>query len=347
MAIAATRLDPYRLAYNASNLDAYEHRLSNYGAFETFMGDTANLIPGFNDLTANRTSPVRTVSIPVINRKNFTSGSVRTCDALTHELTSAFVTPSWSTYKVGFNMIPAQYKNNYLSYQDAFNNKMLHLQRDILEDMDTLAHTALNTNKSQVNNAAGNPYTVVANDMQVAAADNQLFLNELGQIFAQNDLPQDSINVVSSPRFQALVREYSSQGTSNAENRAFQFGGQNFAYSNRVTVAAGDRDSVYAMPQGSLAFLNWVDIDAQMGHKATDGGEWSTFFLPLVGIPVGVYYNSVCSNQGVSGTARATGLEATLSESWMFSFDYSFNVAYNSDATTLPGVIYKSQLSQT
>jgi len=347
MALAATRLDPYRLAYERSNLDAWEHRMSQYGAYATFMNDTENLIPGYNELTQNRTSPVRTVSIPVINRKDFTTASVRTCSAQTHELTSAYVTPSWTTIKTGFNMVPAQYNNNYISYQAAFNNKMQHMERAFLEALDTAAHTALNTNKAQTNNAAGNPYTVVANDMIVPAADNQLFLNELGPIFAANDLPQDNINIVSSPRFQALVREYSAQGTSNAENRAFQFGGYNFAYSNRVTVATGDRDSVYAMPVGSLAFLNWVDIDAQMGHNSTDGKEWSTFFLPRVGIQVGVLYQSTCSNEGVGDGARATGLEATLEESWMFSFDYSFNVAYNSSAATLPGNVYKSRLSLT
>lgn len=321
--------------------------MSNYGCFETFMGDTNNLIPGYNDLTANRTSPVRTVSIPVINRKNVTSSSVRTCSAQSHELTSAYVTPTWATYQAGIHMVPAEHANNTITYQNAFNNKMLHLQRDILEDLDTLAHTHLNTNKSAVNAADGNPYVVVANDMVVPAADNQLFFNELGPIMASNDLPQDGINVVGSPRYQALVREYSAQGTSNAENRAFQFGGYNFAYSNRVTVATGDRDSVYAMPVGSLAFLNWIDIDSQMGHTATMGYEWSTFFLPLVGIQVGVLYQSTCSNKGVGGTALATGLEATLLESWSFSFDYSFNSAYNSDTTNLAGVIYKSRFSQT
>lgn len=346
MSLAATRLDPYRLAYDASNLDAWEHRMSNYGAFETFMGDTANLIPGYNELTQNRTSPVRTVSIPVINRKSITSGSVRTCSAQTYELTSTYVTPTWATYQAGINMIPSQYENNYITYQNAFNRKMEDIQRDILEDMDTLAHTHLNTNKAQVNNAANNPYAVVANDMVVPAADNQLFFNELPTIMAQNDLPQTGMNIVGSPRYQALVREYSAQGTANAENRAFQFGGYNFAYSNRVTVAAGDRDSVYAMPKGSLAFLNWIDVDSRKGHSSTDGYEWSTFFLPIVGIQVGVLYQSTCSNQGVSGTARATGLEATLSESWSFSFDYSFNSSYNSDATTLPGVIYKSRFTQ-
>jgi len=244
-------------------------------------------------------------------------------------------------------MIPAEHANNYITYQNAFNNKMLHLQRAILEDMDTAAHTHLNTNKTAVNAADGNPYTAVSNDAIVPAADNQLFFNELGSIFAANDLPQDGINVVGSPRYQALVREYSAQGTSNAENRAFQFGGYSFAYSNRVSVATGYRDSVYAMPQGSLAFLSWVDEDARQNHQSTDGKEWSTFFLPLVGIEVGVLYQSTCSNQGISGTALATGLEATLSESWKFSFDYSFNSSYNSDTTTYAGPIFKSLFSKT
>ncbi|GAF89078.1 unnamed protein product, partial [marine sediment metagenome] len=33
MSLAATRLDEYRLSYDSSNLDAWEHRMSNYGAF--------------------------------------------------------------------------------------------------------------------------------------------------------------------------------------------------------------------------------------------------------------------------------------------------------------------------
>lgn len=341
MSLVATRLDEYALAYSRSNLDAWEHRLSNYGAFATFQADTPNLIPGYAELVANRTAEVRTVRIPVINRKDFTTASERTCDALSHELTSAYVTPSWTTIKTGFNMRPAEHYNNYISYQDAFNNKMLNMQRTLAAALDTAAYTHLNANMSGVNNADGNPYTVAANSMIVPAADNELFLNELGSILAANDLPQDGINVVASPRFQALVREYSAQGTANAENRMFQFGGYNFAYSNRVTVAAGDRDTVFAMPQGSLAFLSWVDPDALHNHKSTDGKEWTTAMLPLLGVEAGVLYQSTCTD---ASTAIGTGYEATLSESWMFSFDYSFNSAYNSSTGTLPGAIFKSNL---
>jgi len=343
MSLVATRLEEFTLAYNQSNLDVWEHRLSRYGAFATFMKDTPNLIPGYQTLVEERKAEVRTVRIPVIQRKDFTTASSRTCSALTHELTSAYVTPSWTTLKTGFNMRPAEHYNNHIDYQAAFNNKMLNMQRTLAAALDTAAYTHLNTNASAVNAAGGNPYTVVANSMVVPAADNDLFLNELAQSLEQNDIPADDINIVASTRFQSLVREYSSQGTSNDENRAFQFGGYNFAYSNRVSVATADRDTVFAMPQGSLAYLSWVDPDSANNHKSTDGKEWTTAVLPLLGHEVGVLYQSTCAD---ASETIGTGYEATLSESWMFSFDYSFNSAYNSDTVNLAGTIFKSNLTQ-
>lgn len=344
MGLTATRLDEYRLSYERSNLDAWEHRLSNYGALATYQKDTPNLIPGYAELVANRTHQVRTVSIPVLQRKDVSTASSRTCTAITHEITSAYVTPSWTTLKAGFNMTPAEHKNNYLTYQAVFNNKMLNMQRTFLAALDTLAYTNLNTNITAVIAADGNPYTAVANALVVPAADNELFFNELGQIMMQDDFPSDDVNVVGSPRLQALVREYTAQGAANAENRMFQFGGYNFAYSNRVSVATGYRDTVFAMPSGSLAFLTDIDPDSEIGHSSTDGKEWSSTVLPLLGFEVGVLYQSTCADKS---TSHGTGYEATLSESWMFSFDYSFNVAYNSDSTTYAGPIHKAVFSST
>jgi hypothetical protein len=342
MSLAATRLDEYRLAYDRSNLDAWEHRASHYGAFNAFLDDTPRTIPGYQELIANRVAQVRTVSIPVLQRTTFSAGSSRTCSAQTASLTSAYVTPSWTTWSTGFDMQPALNANNYISYQDEFNKKLRHLELQLLGDLDTAAVTHLNTNKSAVNAADGNPYDVVANDMVVPAADNQLFLNEMGAIMFSNDYPDMGLQVVASPRFQALVREYSSQGTSNAENRAFQFGGYTFGYSNRVTIVTADRDAAYIFPQGTLAFLSWVDWDSQMGNKSTDGKEWMTMTLPLSGIEVGVLYQSTCADKSTT----ATGLNATLSESWNFSFDYSFNSAYNSDTATYAGPIYKARFTK-
>lgn len=343
MSLVATRLDEYRLSYENSNLDLHEHRMSMYGAFSTFVDDTPNLVPGYNDLIENRKAEVRTVSIPVINRReSWNNASSRTCSALSGENTSAYVTPSWTTLKVGFGMKKAQYYNNHISYQADFEKKMLGMERYILETLDTAGYTHLNTNRTAVNDADGNPYTVTGNSMIVPADNQDLFLNELGQVFNVNDFPEEGINIVASPRFSAHVREYSSQGTSNAENRVFQFGGYNFAYSNRVTISSSAyRDTVFAMPEATLGFLSWVDPDAANNHESTDGKQWSTVFLPRVGIEVGLLYQSTCSDDSSN---TGTGYEATLTESYHFSFDYSFISAYNSATGTYAGAIFKSDL---
>ena len=342
MALSTTFLDEFALSYDKSNVDVNEHRLSRYGAYETFRKDTNNLMPGQAELVAARTTEQRTVRIPVINRKTYSTGSSRSCSAKTAENTSAYVTPSWTTIVAGFQMIPSQYEANHLSFQNDFNRKMIDIQRTFLEAVDLAAYTHLNTNRSAVNNADGNPYTVVANAMVVPEEDAQLYFNELGQIMHQNDLPGEQ-NVVASPRTEALVREYSAQGTSNAENRAFQFGDYNFAYSNNVVVATADRDTIFSMPIGSLAYLSWVDPDSRLRHESGDGKEWMPVSLPLLGHQVGLLIQSTCADK--SGTV--SGLEATLVQSWAFSFDYSFNSSYNSDSTTLPGSIFKAAVSKT
>lgn len=102
---------------------------------------------------------------------------------------------------------------------------------------------------------------------------------------------------------------------------------------------------MFAMPGGSLAFLTWIDPDARMGHSSTDGKEWSVTNLPILGFDVGLLYQSTCADRSSDSYGGGTGMEATLSESFHFSFDYSFNVAYNSDTATYAGPIHKFRLT--
>ena len=46
MTLVLTLLEDYVLEYEKSSIDAAEHRLSNYGAYETYRKDTNNFIPG-------------------------------------------------------------------------------------------------------------------------------------------------------------------------------------------------------------------------------------------------------------------------------------------------------------
>jgi hypothetical protein len=342
MSLINTHLDEYRLNYEMSNLDKAENRMSIYGAFEAYKADTLFTIPGAAELVRQYDGH-RVVSIPVFDRSTMTSTASRHCAPGTVVPTSTYVTPSWTTIEVDFNMVPAEHRGNYMSYQSTFNQQMLTAERTFLAALDTAAYTSLEANHSAVNAADGNPYTVAADSMVVAAADNDLFFNELDGIMERNDLPSTGINVIASPRVSALVKELNAQGPGNDANTAFQFGGKTFYFSNRVTVAANDRDTLFAAPQGSLAFLSYVDEQSKLGG---DIGiwKWSTEVLPRLGFEVGLLYKAYCTD--LSAAAYGSANETSIYEMFQFSFDYSFVVAYTSAASAIGSPIFKANFTK-
>ena len=342
MALTNTHLDEYRLTYELSNMDKFENRLSIYGAFEAYKADTQFTIPGAAELVRQYDGH-RVVSIPVLDRSTMTSTASRHCAPGTVVPTSTYVTPTWTTIEVDFNMVPAEHKGNYLSYQNVFNHQMTTLERTFLAALDTAGYTSLEANHSAVNAADGNPYTVAADSMVVAAADNDLFFNELGSILLANDLPADAVNIVSSPRVTALMKELNAQGPGNQTNTAFQFGAFSFYASNRVTVGAADRDTLFASPQGSLAFLSYVDEQSRLGG---DIGiwKWSTEVLPRLGFEVGLLYKAYCTD--LSAAAYGSANETSIYEMYQFSFDYSFVVAYTSAASAIGTPILKANFTK-
>lgn len=340
--LAATVLDAYRLPYADSALDQNEHRLSTYGVLEMFKNDTPNLVRA-DLLEMAKKADTHTTSIPVIKTKDYTITTTRACSVITNSNESAFVSLSFSTVRWGFHMVPSQYANNYIAYQDDFNRKLNDSCKKVLATLDAACYTKLNTDKSVVNNAAGNPYTVSGDTMIVPKADETLFLNELESIMMQND-HNGPYNIIASPRFAALVRYLNAQGVANATNTAFQVMGYNVGYSNRVLVAGGDRDTVFVSPVGSLGFIPWVDPDSRQNQTAISGKVWSEEFLPLLGFNVGMMYQDSCAD---NSTEAGNGFEASKQEGFTFSFDYALLTSYNSDSATYPGSIFKAAISLT
>ena len=343
MAWAATVLDEFRLSYEQSNLDAHENRFSVYGAYETYKADTPNLIPGYQAFVEGRASAARTASIPVIQRAAYTTSATRSCTAKLTQDTSAYVTPSWTTVETGFKMVPAEHQGNYLGYQVAFNSQLKNVEKAFLLDADTDAVAHLAANLTGINNAEDNPWAVTADYMQIPLADHDMLFNELDAIMLANDITEPDINVVGSPRLKALVQQYQNQGPANSQNSAFQYNNLSFRYTNRATVSTAALATMYAMPKGSLAYLNWVDIDSQLGHKSGAGHEWYTVELPLFGQRVGVLFQSTCADD----SSLLTGLDATLRQSWQFSFDRAFVSSYDPVSTVDPGVIYGATILKT
>ncbi len=342
MAYASTVLDEFRLAYEKSNLDVHENRFSNYGAYATFVKDTPNLIPGYTEFVAGRASAARTTSIPVLTRETLSTAAVRSCTPTYNQGTSAYVTPSWTTVEAGFMMVPAEHQGNYITYQEAFNHQMGAVQKAFLLDADTDAVAYLVAHLTYADAAKGNPFFQTAYYAQVPLAFHDTFFDEWKSVMSANDISGD-INIIGSHRVRSLVDYYSNQGVGNATNLGFQYAGFNFAYTSRAAIGTALLGVAYAMPVGSLAYLNWVDIDARIGSKSGDGKQWFEQELPLLGQTVGVLFQSSCADK----SGLLTGLEASLMENWSFSFDRAFTSSYDATITTDAGVIFGIEFAKT
>jgi hypothetical protein len=325
MSLATTVLDEYRLGLERSKLDVAENRMANYGAFDTAIKDTPNLVPGYQELINERIDADRTASVVVMQAFNPTTSASRSCTAATADSTSAYETPSWTTIETGFFMNKARNLSNHVDYQADFNHKLNGVARVFLDAVDTAVVTHLEANKTTTNAADGNPFTVTSNSMVVPLADHDTFFNEVNQIYMQNDYPAgQTMNVVASPRMSSIIRYYANQGAANSANYAFQFAGFNFGYTNNISISATtDVGILYVMPVGTIAYLSWIDPDCRIGQKNGDS-EWTTMMLPQLGHQIGVYYQPACYDY--SGTV--TGLERTKSEHYEFSFDYSVISSY-------------------
>lgn len=327
--LSATALNEYRQAYASSALDKHENRNSGYGLLALAKRDTPNLIPS-QALVAARGTAARTTKIPVLQKITYTPGSTRSCYGETQDTTSALETVTWATVTEGFHMVPSQYLNNEIGYVEDFKHKLYHLERAIAAQLDSAIYTKLNTVKSTTFTAEDDPFAFVGNTIQIPNADKNTYLNELYQSLWQDDYV-GPFNIVASPQLMAVNSFYAAQGSGNATNTVFQFGEFSFDYSNRVTKSGSANATFFAMPHGSIAILDWVDPDSRAGHKISDGNYWTTFNMPMLGMTVGLHYQMACAD---NASTYGSGLEASVTEYFNFSFDYALVTPYISAGAT-------------
>ena len=92
-------------------------KIKEHGALDFFVSQTESPNSIISQDLRDRAfqSIGNTVQLPVINYDgNVTVGSARTCTIADAENTSALYSVVFSTYQVGFTMVPAAYSNNEL-----------------------------------------------------------------------------------------------------------------------------------------------------------------------------------------------------------------------------------------
>jgi hypothetical protein len=344
MSLVKTYLQDIRANY-PSNLDRDELRQTQTGLVTAVlaMTNSASSIVSPDLIAQAETSQGRNLDVPVMTKGNITIKNVRSCTIGGDQSESDLVRVVWKTVVADILMVPSQYEKNQIKYQFDLNKKIKETVEAFLVEIENDLDTAFDANKSQVygSSIVGTKYPLVGSAIRVAPANLDFFFNDLEAINFADDFNDPTIRVIANHTVMPTVTKYINQGSGNNQNLQFQFAGKNFTFSNRISNGAGVLATGYFMPDGSVGMLTRVDVDARLGHKASDGTEWMEETLPGLPFPVGIQYKSKCDDKSALEVAGLAHLTATMVEHWQISFDFAIITPYNSDLATKPNSIRK------
>jgi hypothetical protein len=328
--------------YEFDSLDKNEHRRENYGVIDFFIRqtDVPNSLLRPSVRQSIPTSFGKNVHVPVVNHLDADAWitDVRTCVAPLRENTSAMVLLTFATIAGGWRMYPSQYENNLVDYNHDWVIRFNAFEDAIAKKLDNYAIGLLETNKNQVwTPDITNQFAQVGNVLQVPKSGQPTFYNYLKAIMASMNW-QGGYHVLANTMHAPEVSYYQAQGQANSANLMFQFGGYDWRFSNNIpATGAGVKSSLFALPDGQVAFVSRLDPDARARRTATDGTQWGQVRLPRLGLDMGYVYKSMCGDAATDLAAYntgVTGLTASMIESFYYSVDVAFITAYNSDPTT-------------
>jgi len=270
MSLLATLKQEIREAF-PSPVERDEWRFTRYGLLTATqeMTNGRGTIISRDLMTKAAASQGRDLKIPVMKIGNVTVKNVRSCqiDGLDNE--TELLTVTWVTLVADISMKKAQYWSNEVDYLQDLDKKLTLVDNAFALATEELIYTKLDTDKSGVYTSpiVGTTYPIVANSLQVAPAQQQLFFNDLESIMNSDDFYSMPFKVMGSTTLQPKIKEYGNQGANNALNTNFQFGNYDFRFSNRVVVGAGNVASGFCMPDGSIGIMTRLAIDSFQGNK--------------------------------------------------------------------------------
>lgn len=344
MSLVATRLQNWRI--ENPELDRNMARQLEYGALDFFIEqtDAPNSIISQNLRDRAFASIGNTVQVPVINYDgDVTVSNVRSCTISDDENTSALYTVVWTTYSVGFTMVPAAYMNNEIDYQHDFQRKMEKICRALATTLDGAAITALEAAKTQVFKDSLQ-YTVSSNVVDVPTQMASEILGDLNPMMRANAYPE-MIHIIGNAGVDSLIRKLAQHGVYNDVNKRMEYDNKVLHYTTQLTNASNKIGTLYAVADGNVGVLTRVDREALLRTNA-NFHEWDVVRLPFIDLPVGShYYTAVGDQSSIMGDATAD-LTCAKKEYFVFSVDVAFIIAYNSAPETVANPIIKAQIAK-
>ena len=332
-------------------LDQDEHRKKEYGVYaaaKDATDDPTGIIS--SDLKQKaKENWGRSTKVPVIKRGTPTLKTKRTCNISGQESESDLVSLDYATIAYDIEMVPAQYEQNEIAYQQDFLRKITDVENAMANELDSRLVTIIEAAKSQVNNSglvgAGKKYTLSGDAIQVPDADKTFYFSDLKSIMYSNDFTSGMYNNIMSPEVMSYINILIAQGAGNAANSQFQFNGYTNYVSRNVTNGVGDQGTMFTYEGGKLGVLTQNSFDARKGTSLSETNKWSTSYSDLLGFEYDVYQKFECddvSGKIQGGASSVAHLSQVEVQKWQVSFDVAFMTPYNSDPATYAGSICKT-----
>jgi hypothetical protein len=318
----------------------FEGRLSVYDAYKAFADNTEQLVPKA-ELESAKKSSRHITKIAVQNKIDFTIGNARACNPADTAVNTAFVQPSYSTYRFSFHMTPSYNAESYILFAEEFAHKLLQGLKKFGETIDAAAVTFLEANLTQVNTSPlfGG---IVGDVVTLANSQKEEFYKSIPAIMRRNDLQDMRVIDIANPEAQIMYDSIARQGAGNSVNTAYQI--SNFApyRSNRVALDSGMSETHYLIPEGHIGTLDWIPEDFRVGRVISDGDLWTSIVDPVFGLTWALRYKADCTDlSAVSG--GIADLTSAFVEKYEFSIDIAFLTSYSSDTSS---AIFKYAISE-
>ena len=280
-----------------------------------------------------------TVQVPVINYDgDVTVSNVRTCTVNDDENTSALYTVVWTTYAVGFTMVPAAYMNNEIGYDQDFARKMEKVCRALATTLDGAAIAALEAAKTQVY-ADHLQYSISSNVIDVPTQMASEILGDLNPMMRANAYPE-TIHLIGNAGIDSLIRKLAQHDVYNDVNKRMEYDNKVLHYTTQLTNASNKIGTLYAVADGNVGVLTRVDRESLL-RTVSNFHEFDVVRLPYIDLPVGSHYYTEVGNQSSIAGAASDDMVCNKKEFFGFSVDVAYIVAYNSAPETVANPIIK------
>jgi len=294
-----------------------EMRMKPAPAFQLLTSNENFLIVGAETL---KTRDDRAIEAHLLSRTKRTAGSARAHDHTGTINDSQKVTLTWTTKSDKFAISLKLLDKSVFDFNTVLANKFEQACMNILEDKETEAIAYLRAQRATQNpTLKGASFDTTNDAVEISASNATSFLQRVKSVMKQNYF-SGIMDVIADSNMQIAFDFQAAQGAGNGTNLGYQFPGAKIVESVELADSNYSEGIVLAMPQGSVAALNWIPKQNRTG--------WGDYNSYVGGFGTFTFMGYTFAVHGYASRANTSSSNGDLQDVTM-EFEVSLDSSYN------------------